>query len=137
MKKAGLLSIIAMLVLLLSGCPGIFADNSPYNFPNSTWVCEEYDITVYIDADSNGTGTMVIEGQQIAFDYVEYSGVNIGLYEPNTSIWDDFFSCYVLDEEACFERWVANYIEPTHFFVTVKESTYFTVGEVLTFNRAD
>lgn len=100
----------------------------PCDQPYSQWISEDGQITFSIDENGAGTGVILIDNEKI--------NIHIGI-GPATE-----FKIYTLESvkgnvrtERFFEYWVGDFREYDNFTATVKETTYFNVGDEITFYR--
>ena len=94
---------------------------------NTKWISDDKSITFSVDNNGNATGTMILDNQVLKFClYSDVSGIYI----------------YTLDQdgnksENMCESWLGSYKSKKKFVATVKETTYFQVGQKMTFYQID
>ena len=131
MKKWLLLLLCFVLAVSLLGCMyKSYIGRTPCDQPNTVWVSEDKRITVKIDDQNHGTGVLVTEGGEIEFIFIS-AGPTIYLYKPEAK---DRLGLY---PEEQYERWVGSFRYYDRFTATVEETTFFEVGDKITFYRVD
>ena len=132
MKKYILLVITLSILLNLLGCLyKNYEGNLPIDQPGRKWVSEDGSIVLYTNENQKTTGSMVVNGDEIPFVFSNGNGVSIGIYSIEVQ------NQSVRDVKDRYELWVGDFNRKDKFTVTVKETTYFEVGQKITFYRVD
>ena len=129
MKKIKIIVVFFLSVALLAGCSYRSWDNKrPCDQSGSKWESSEKTIVFSVDENGVGIGKMTV-GQKVLEIHIA-----IG---PTTQI-----CIYPLEnvkgnrvELPYYERWIGTFKKASEFTATVVETTYFTVGEQITFYR--
>ena len=101
----------------------------PCDQPNSIWVSGDNNIIIRIDSHQHGKGIIKIDNKEIEFIFTNGPGYNIDLYSISSE------NCLGLNEEEHYENWTGNFVNRNKFIATVKETTFFTVGDKITFYK--
>lgn len=101
----------------------------PCEQPNSIWVSDDNNIIINIDSQQRGKGVIKIDNKEIEFIFTNDPGYNIDLYSISAE------NRLGLNEEEHYENWIGNFVNQNKFIATVKETTFFTVGDKITFNK--
>ena len=132
MKRANCIVLVFLLVLSMTGCfYKQYYGNRPVDQPNTTWVAPEHNITIYMEDDVVGHGTMQVGEETIQF-----------LFSNGISVEIELLRMDALDDNAVypeerFEYWTGDFKHDDHFTATVIESTYFSPGDQIIFYRLD
>ena len=104
----------------------------PSDQPDTEWISEDGSIEIYVDENQHATGSMNIKGTEIPFIFSgEIRGERIWIYAIEAK---DRLGLYPEEE---YETWRGNFKRKDKFTVTVEETTYFEVGQKITFYRVD
>lgn len=122
-----LVIIFIIMAVILSGCDSEsfrqMLDNSPERQPGTYWSNEEK--TVLFQVDNNYKEFGVI--------YTESDIINIYIYMVARV---EIFNVHYDDADSdAFEKWDFTVISDREFTATVKKTTYFNVGDELTFHK--
>lgn len=139
MKRILCFMIIPVIISMsLSGCWWYksFQKNIPIEQPNTKWISENKQVTFWVDENGHVTG--IIENGDDKISVYFGMGVSdiIDIYllenvKPNEDGSGDIVTGPIL------EYWIADYAHYDHFTATVERTTYFHVGEKITFYRVD
>ena len=123
--------VVAITMIVLSSCRyKSWQGKRPCDQPNSEWMSENKSITFFIDKNGAGTGKIVNDNEVI--------DIHIGI-GPATEI-EIFPLGNVVDNVVTgrsIEYWTGSFIQQEEFVATVKKTTYFKVGDKITFYRVD
>ena len=125
---SSILLVIFILFVFLYSYAHIYEGNRPIDQPDKRWVSEDGDIMLYTDKTQRTTGSMIIDGKEIEILFRDGEGKNIYIFPNETK---------VQDIKKCYELWVGDFILEDEFTITVKKTTYFKVGQKITFYRVD
>ena len=104
----------------------------PSDQPDTEWISEDGSIKFYVDENQHATGSMNIKGTEIPFIFSgEIGGERIWVYAIEAK---DRLGLYPEEE---YETWRGNFKRKDKFTVTVEKTTYFEVGQKITFYRVD
>ena len=118
---------ILIIVTFCCGCTDV-DENSPQFFPNTKWQSEDKSITIYIADDENGYGSININNQEIDVYFWFFNGHRMLCYR-SSDYWKNATT-------PCLENWGMDCSEGK-FEVTIEETTYFWVGEKITFELVE
>ena len=104
-------------------------DKRPCEQPNSIWVSDDNNIIINIDSQQRNKGVIKIDNKEIEFIFTNGPGYNIDLYSISSE------NRLGLNEEEHYENWSGNFVNQNKFIATVKETTFFTVGDKITFHK--
>lgn len=127
MKKICVIFAIA-ITLMQSGC--IYKSwfgKRPCDQPNSEWISDDKSISFYIDQNGSGTGKMIIDKEPIDIHVAIGPATEINIY-PLKETDDLTYGEYL-------EYWIGTFNESDTFSATVKETTFFEVGDEISFYR--
>ncbi len=102
----------------------------PWDQPNTNWATEDNTITFSIDENGFGTGKIVIDGETVDIHIAKGDAIEI-VIDPLENVIGD----YVYGDS--IEYWAGDFYRSDRFTATVEKTTYFEVGEKLTFYRID
>lgn len=120
---------ITVILLMFSGCQNPFnAERRPTGQINTKWVSEDGTISFYVDEHYTATGTYIGDDKTINLYLVCDYGTGMYVYPIN---WIGVR----LDPKYKYEFWLCDFKSKTQFVATVKETTFFEVGQEITFNR--
>ena len=139
MKRIICFTITLVIILItLTGCWWYksFQKNIPIEQPNTKWISENKQVTFWVDENGHVTGIIengddiisVEFGMGITTDILIYFLENV---KPNEDGSGDIVTGPIL------EHWSTEYDHYDHFTVTVERTTYFHVGDKITFYRVD
>ena len=137
MKKLCLYALI--LSLLGAGCIYValsyksWQGRRPNDQPNTSWVSEDGTIHLYVDENHRGRGTLLRDGEEIPFIFSSDSGVCLYFYTPE----GENLPGYGPNSDYTIGIWECKYPRGDHFTATVVQTTYFEVGQKLSFYRVD
>ena len=103
----------------------------PIDQPGRSWISEDGSIILNTDENQETTGSMTIDGVEIPFLFVDGQGEVIYIYSIDARNRD------VLYPEDKYETWMGSFNRKDKFTVTVEKTTYFEVGQKITFYRVD
>ena len=96
-----------------------------------SWISEDGSIILNTDENQETTGSMTIDGVEIPFLFVDGQGEVIYIDSIEAK---DRLGLY---PEETYEKWIGDFIWKDKFTVTVEKTTYFEVGQKITFYRVD
>lgn len=121
--------LIFIIVVVLYGMYiNWYKGNRPIDQPNKKWVSEDGSIKLSTDENQRTTGSMIINGKEIEILFLDGEGKNIHIFPIETKVRD------INDR---YELWVGDFISEDKFTVTVEKTTYFEVGQKITFYRVE
>ena len=124
--------IFIIAVVLYGVCINWYKGNRPCDQPGTEWVSEDGSIEIYVDENQYATGSMNIKGTEIPFIFSgEIRGEIIDIYAIEAKGREGLYP------EERYETWRGNFKRKDKFTVTVEKTTYFEVGEKITFYRVD
>lgn len=131
MKKLYFTFCLLLISVMLVGCVGPdWQKYHPNNFPNSIWATKDNAVVIEIDDNSGDykTGYINIENntQELFFAFPTRPDITVSTGEQIESGSGEYL-----------ERWQAETPQKDKLTVTVVETTYFNVGDVLIFYRTD
>ena len=104
----------------------------PSEQPGTDWISEDGSIKFYVDENLYATGSMNIKDTEIPFIFSgEIRGERIHIYAIEAKGREGWYP------EERYETWRGNFKRKDKFTVTVEKTTYFEVGEKITFYRVD
>ena len=103
----------------------------PSDQPGTEWISEDESIVVHVDKNNQSTGSMTIDGVEIPFLFVDGQGEVIYIYSIDARNRDGLYP------EDKYETWMGSFNRKDKFTVTVEKTTYFEVGQKITFYRVD
>ena len=103
----------------------------PSDQPGTEWISEDESIVIHVDKNNQSTGSMIIGGTEIPFLFVDSQGEVIYIYSIDARSRDGLYP------EDRYEIWMGSFNRKDKFTVTVEETTYFKVGQKITFYRVD
>lgn len=104
----------------------------PSDQPGTEWISEDGSIKFYVDENLYATGSMNIKDTEIPFIFSgEIRGERIHIYAIEAKGREGLYP------EERYETWRGNFKRKDKFTVTVEETTYFKVGQKITFYRVD
>ena len=104
----------------------------PSDQPDTEWISEDGSIKFYVDENLYATGSMNIKDTEIPFIFSgEIRGERIHIYAIEAKGREGLYP------EERYETWRGNFKRKDKFIVTVEETTYFKVGQKITFYRVD
>lgn len=134
-KHLKLLAVIIPVILVLTGCKNIFIEyKRPDNQLGSKWISSDKSIELVIksDYDHNSFCTMKFDTGEtrkffLAFDY------GFGMYLYDESV----FYTPAFNDDTRYEHWNCSFINRRKFVATVEKTTFFELGQEITFYRVD
>ena len=121
------LSLIALFSLVLfTACNKAWdSTRNPNEQYNTKWISDDKSITFFVDNKGNETGTMICDNKVVNFQLCScLSEVSI----------------YTLDQDGnkseC-EFWLCSYKSKKKFVATVEKTTFFKVGQTITFQQVE
>lgn len=103
----------------------------PVDQPCTTWVSEDQTITIYVDENQHGSGTITQGNDTIHFILTNGPSIEIELYPLEA------LDGILIRSELRYEEWSGDFIRDDHFIATVQETTFFTVGDEIAFYRVN
>lgn len=130
MKKYQLLTLLCVLCVLMSACKKYkyWLGNRPMDQPNTIWVSKDGTVTIEVDENKRATGYFIIDGKRTDF-YLTARAVTIEVYSI------DVLEMTGLHPDDQYEEWAADFTYGDHFTVKVSKTTFFKVGQKITFYR--
>ena len=129
MKK--IVILLVALSILLTGCYKSWLGKRPCDQPNSKWMSEDQSMYFEMDESGIGTGYLLLNGETVEFLFMCDIATKIMLYAPEAI---DRLGLY---PEETYEIWSGSFDQADSFSATVKQTTFFTVGQELKFYRMD
>ncbi|CDM67737.1 putative membrane protein [Clostridium bornimense] len=124
--------LIFFCALVLYGvCINWYKGNRPCDQPSTEWVSEDGSIKIHVDENQQATGSMNIKGTEIPFIFENGPGERVWIYSIEAK---GRLGLYPEEE---YETWMGNFNREDKFTVTVEKTTYFEVGQKITFYRVD
>lgn len=123
--------IFIIAVVLYGVCINWYKGNRPSDQPGTEWFSEDESIVIHVDKNNQSTGSMIIGGTEIPFLFLDGQGEVIYIYSIDARNRD------VLYPEDKYETWMGSFNRKDKFTVTVEKTTYFEVGQKITFYRVD
>jgi hypothetical protein len=117
--------------ILLTGCYKSWLGKRPCDQPNSKWMSEDQSTYFEMDESGNGTGYLLLNGETVEFLFMCDIATKIMLYAPEAI---DRLGLY---PEETYEIWSGSFDQADSFTATVKQTTFFSVGQELKFYRID
>lgn len=131
-KKVLLLSLFLLVVLICCGCQNpIVAKRRPCSQPNTKWISADKTIEFVVDANGHATGTMILDGETIAFYMENDMGAGMDLFTM------DVLEYGITSTTDKWEHWLCSYRSMKKFVATVKKTTFFQENEKIVFYRVD
>ena len=121
---------LVIIIVLLSGCKG-FRKNSPSGQPSTKWISEDGQMFFIVDENGDAFGEMLIDNETIDI----YVGMGMDTTDIDITHLESKIGNSVT--EISFEHWIGDFDFNDHFTATVKRTTYFHVGDKITFYRVD
>ena len=129
MKKIVILLVI--LSILLTGCYKSWLGKRPCDQLNSKWISEDQTMYFEMNEPGIGTGYVLHNGEKVEVIFVFGISTVLELYMPEAI---DRLGLY---PEERYEVWSGSFDQADSFSATVKQTTFFTVGQELKFYRID
>ena len=126
---SGAVCIIVFALILFNIKWGLSKNRRPCEQPNSIWVSDDNNIVITIDSHQRGRGIIKIDDKEIEFIFTNGPGYNIDLYSISAE------NHIGQNEDEHYENWNGNFVNKNKFIVTVKETTFFTVGDKIIFHK--
>lgn len=133
-KLLKLVALITCVLIIFNAC----AIPAEYQWKISNqlgtqWMSEDGTITFNVDYKYKITGTMEVNGETIGvFVALEPErGMGLHIY-PIADLEDG-----VLEQASKYEKWHCSYKSENMFVATVKQTTFYEVGQKITFSRID
>ena len=104
-------------------------EKRPCSQANTKWVSEDKTIVFYVDDNYQATGTMNIENETVDFYMTNDTGAGMHIF-PLSVLEED-----IIDTEDKYEYWLCSFKNKRKFVATVKDTTYFEVGQEIIFYR--
>lgn len=133
-KYISLIGVIMLIVITLNAC----MYPSKYKWKvctqlNTKWVSEDGTIVFNVNDSYSATGTMNLNGEVVDVYMVE---------GPARSEEMHIYPISVLEKESIpekdkYEYWLCSYKSEKEFVATVKKTTFYEVGQKITFYRVD
>lgn len=130
------ITAFTIISIMISGCGlKLFAKNHPTTQPNTKWISEDGKISFCVDENGKATGKLIIDEKTIDIyvsmgsddTYIRIVHLESVIRHPD----------YLELTEVPFEFWVGHFYNKDFFTATVKRTTYFNVGDEITFYRVD
>ena len=128
MKKTVIL--LVALSILLTGCYKSWFGKRPCDQPNSKWMSDDQSMYFEMDEIGLGTGYLSRNGEKVEFLF-RCAQSRIEIYAPEA------IGRLGLYPEETYEIWWGSFDQADSFTATVKQTTFFTVGQELKFYRMD
>ncbi len=135
MKKYFKFFIVTSMILILTGCTNPFIEyKRPNNQLGSKWLSSDKSIELVIrsDYDHNSFCNISFDtGEKKSF-YLSFDmGYGLELYDESV------ISADVIHGYDRYEHWNCSFIDKRKFVATVEKTTFFEVGQEITFYRVD
>ena len=134
MKKTLSIIILFTLAAMLCACLPItplYLQRRPGGQLNTKWVSEDGTIVFEVNDKYQITGTMNVNGETIEFYMADDPRTGLHIY-PLAVMEEEF-----IDDTTRYEYWKCSYISKKKCVATVKETTFFKIGDRITFHRVD
>ena len=124
--------LVVALLLFCSACQNpVTVTRKPRNQPNTKWASYDERIVFSVNNTQNAIGELLIENERIPFYLTHDMGNGMYLYNLNV------LESNVERTEDQYEYWICTYKSKKQFTATVKQTTFFKVGEKIEFHRVD
>ena len=133
MKKNIILCMAILFSLLLSGCPNPYVVRyHPTSQQDTTWATMDERVLFYVPPDySSVDGRISTDAGYIAAHFsLGPCASDVDVYRVDDVSTDGEYRNTI-------ENWLNVSVKPNQFIVKVRETTYFTPGEILTFYCVD
>ena len=132
MRKTIITIFIMSILLVCCSCRNpTFIKRKPCNQPNTNWESENGLIKFSVNSNGNAVGKFEGNDEIVEFYLVNDTGSGIHVFPINVLEKD------IIDTNDQLEYWLCSYKSKRKFIATVKETTYFEVGQKITFYRVD
>lgn len=123
--------LLVALSILFAGCEyKAWFGKRPCDQPNSKWESEDQSIYFEMDEYGLGTGYLLSNGEKVEF-LIQYVHARIEIYASEAI---DRMGVY---SKETYEIWWGSFDQADSFTATVKQTTFFSVGQELKFYRID
>lgn len=129
---------LILIVLSLSGCRFYksYFGNRPCDQKNTKWISEDGRISFW--SDETGSGVIENGDETIEIHVGIGPATEIDIYPlENVVPYDEEIGTGFKVTGEAIEHWVGDFKYKDHFTATVKRTTYFHVGDQITFYRVD
>lgn len=135
MKKHFKFFIVTSMILILTGCRNPFIEyKRPDNQLGSKWLSSDKSIELVIKSDYDQDSICTVEfdnGETRAFYLTFDYGFGMYLYDESASYTHTF------NDDTRYEHWNCSFMGKRKFVATVEKTTFFEVGQEITFYRVD
>lgn len=133
MKNNILIAVLSIFIILgLISCQNpTIVKKRPCSQPNTKWVSEDNTISFYVDENCVSTGQIDIDGEIVDFYLTNDMGLGVHLF--SLKVLDT--NIETLEDE--YEYWLCSFKSKKKFIATVKRTTYFHVGDKITFYKVN
>ena len=138
-----LISVSAIILLVIIVCLTFLVINvcryrsylelRPSSQKNTTWSSEDNQILLHIDESGKGKLTFEENGSVIECYFVSEQGYCASVYDIE-ALENNRLGLY---PEEYYERWAYSKTTKDSFTIVVEKSTFFEVGDKITFNKKD
>lgn len=126
--------MIGCLAIVLT-CTGCFYKNwigkRPCDQPGTKWVSEDNRIQFSVDENQLAVGIMKIDKNEIEILFTNGPSIEVDIYSRAAIGRLDYYP------EEHYEYWIGDFKNKDQFTATVKKTTYFEIGQKITFYRVD
>lgn len=133
MRKIFLCLLIVCITVVCCSCQNLFTyDWKPCNQPVTSWKSEDGSIEFSVPEEGGrAPGRMLVGGDTVEFYMTNDMGNGMHL-RPLECMKKE-----VITQDDTFEYWTCSFRGAKKFVATVEKTTYFKVGDKITFYRVD
>ena len=133
-KLLSLIGLITLVLIMFNAC----AIPAKYQWKISNqldtqWISEDGTIVFNVNDKYMITGTMEVNGETIEVFVATEPERGMGLHIYPIGDLEDG----VLEQASKYEKWQCSYKSDNKFVATVKQTTFYEVGQKITFSRLD
>lgn len=134
MKK----TVLLVLALLISFTLGACMSCSEFEWkvcrqPNTKWESDDESIVFSVNDSCLATGTMNVNGEIIEVFITEGPPRSRQMFVYPL----DVLELEIIPEKDRYEYWICSYESENEFMATVEETTFYEVGQRITFNKIE
>ena len=131
MRQYRIIAFSLLLAFVFSGCGyKRWAGNRPVDQPGTTWISE--DLSMHIQIDENQQGKIYIQVDEEEYEFLfTCAAVDIEIYKLEAKDRPGLYA------EELPEIWESDFLTDSQFTATVKKTTFFNVGDTITFYRTN
>lgn len=127
----------SLSALILCSCKNpLVYKLSPAHQANTTWSSTDGSITFHMDNNCETTGTITVNEE--THDVVIYFDAGTSMHVYSADILEDTQEPYEHENEYYLrEKWSCVFTSKSTFYIKVKETTYFEIGDTITFKKVN